>query len=149
MIKGIITDHNIPEGYLVFDTLPTIGIFYSSDSRNGTDVKTCVKELPDFEEVYNYFLECKTFSFIFHKKLDICLSLFYQPYFDEFYKKVKQSYLKISTFKKKYLIKHMLKYFSGIWMIEAEIIPQTAKDYYLEKDIYNKSKELLELLKNN
>lgn len=151
MINGIITDDNVPEGYVCFDTIPTIGIFYCSDVRNGTGVKTCIKDLLEFEEVYKHFLNCKIIPFFRNKQLDICLSLFYKPYFDNFYERMKQDYDRISVSKKKYLVKYMLMYladdiqYEGI--VNSNLIDKNLRDYYIEKDIYVKSKELLRAIK--
>ncbi len=151
MINGIITDNNVPEGYVCFDTIPSIGIFYCSDVRNGTVVKTCVKDLPEFAEVYKHFVDCKIVSFFRNKQLDICLSLFYKPYFDDFYERMKQDYSRISVSKKKYLVKNMLMYLADDIQYESivnrDMIDKSVRDYYIEKGIYVKSKELLGLMK--
>lgn len=151
MINGIITDYNVPKGYECFDTIPTIGMHYSSDIRNGTDVKTCVESMPEFEEVYKLFLDCKIFPIFRNKKLDICLSLFYKPFFDEFYEKFKQDYRNISASKKKFLAKYLLTYLSSEVhykiIVEESFLGKEKRDYYIEKDIYVKSKELLKLIK--
>ena len=151
MINGIITDNNVPEGYVCFDTIPTIGIFYCSDVRNGTGVKTYVKDLPEFETVYKHFINCKIVPFFRNKQLDICVSLFYMPYFDVFYERIKQEHDRISLSKKKYLVKYMLMYLADDMQYESivcrNLIDKNLRDYYIEKDIYVKSKELLKLIK--
>ncbi|MDE7105618.1 MAG: hypothetical protein K2O22_00455, partial [Anaeroplasmataceae bacterium] len=76
---------------------------------------------------------------------------FYRPYFNEFYEKIKACSNQMRIAKKKYLIKHMLKYLSDDIhyeiIVNRNLINNDLRDYYVEKDIYAKSKELLELLK--
>lgn len=150
MINGIITDDHAPTGYVCFDTIPTIGIFYCSDVQNGSRVKTYIKDLPEFEEVYRHFINCKIVPFYRNKQLDICLSLFYKPYFDNFYYKIKKSFNKISYIKKEYLKKYMLNYLADDMRYEAivnrKLIDESLKAYYIEKNIYSRSKELLKLI---
>ena len=83
--------------------------------------------------------------------MDICLSLFYKPYFDDFYERMKQDYSRISVSKKKYLVKNMLMYLADDIQYESivnrDMIDKNVRDYYIEKGIYVKSKELLGLMK--
>ena len=87
-----------------------------------------------------------------NKNLDICLSLFYDPYFNEFYNKIKQCYFQIGTRKKKYLIKNMLKYLADDIYYKIIVVMNAYGDrlsnYYIKKGIYAKSKELLRLIDN-
>lgn len=83
-------------------------------------------------------------------QLDICLSLFYQPYFIEFYEYVKLKKDTITANKKKFIIKNMLEYLADDMqfqiIVERDMIDKSVREYYIQKDIHKKSKELIELL---
>lgn len=87
-----------------------------------------------------------------NKNLDICLSLFYNPYFNEFYNKIKQCYFQMGARKKRYLINNMLKYLADDIHYNDIVVMNLCGDrlsnYYIKKDIYAKSKELLRLIDN-
>lgn len=152
-IEGFITDKKVEDYYIVFNTPGQLGFWYSSDIHSGTNVKTYLKELPPFGDVYNYFMSCRFWGLKFNKQQDICLSLFYDPYFIEFYERLKIDAMNISKNRKRFLMKFLLKYLATlnhhlhIFDVAGEGIEQM-KTLYIEKDMYNKSKELLELLKH-
>lgn len=108
--------------------------------------------MPSFEEVLSTFMNESVKIFRSNKNLDICLSLFYNPYFNEFYNKIKQCYFQIGARKKKYLIKNMLKYLADDIYYKIIVVMNAYGDklsnYYIKKDIYAKSKELLRLIDN-
>lgn len=87
-----------------------------------------------------------------NKTQDICLSLFYNPFFTEFYEKIKANVNGISTNRLNFLKNNMLKYLADDTQYEIivkrnmKFISPWLRNYYIEKDIYNKSKELLELM---
>ncbi len=116
------------------------------------DMFLFLKEMPSFETVFNIFLETPFLFLKFNKRLDICLSLFYKPYFSEFYDKIKNCYEKLSFLKKKYLIKYMLEYFANdiyynVIVTNDSLSDKAERAYYIEKNIWLKSKELLTLIK--
>lgn len=84
--------------------------------------------------------------------MDICLSLFYKPYFDDFYDKIKQCSNQISVAKERHLIKYILKYLADDTQYEIivnrDTIDKSIRAYYIENDIHAKSKELLELIRD-
>lgn len=99
----------------------------------------------------SFLLSTKFPLFKTNKQLDICLTLFFSPYFDEFYKEVLNHSSKIPSRHRKYLTKNLLFWLSSA--VYYNIVYQTyafcdssTKDHFIKKDIYNKSKELIELL---
>lgn len=147
-IEGIFSDEVLSGYPICLDTYGYLGFKHASYIDE--DIKLFLKEMPDFEMVFSVFMN-KPIKLFNNKILDICLSLFYNPYFDEFYDRVKQRFFQISFAKKKYLIKNMLKYLSDDFQYEGivkrNLIDESLRDYYIEKDIYAKSKELLSLIK--
>ncbi len=122
------------------------------DLRDGGNLFLFLKELPTFKTVFDTFIKRPIFFPFFTKRLDICLTLFCKPYFNEFYNEVKNCYKKISFLKKKYLMKYMLGYFGSdihykIVVIDDMVTEKDLKEFFIETDIHNKCKELIELLK--
>lgn len=131
------------------DTYGQLGLKYAT--YRDEHIMLYLKELPDFEMVFNIFMNESMFFLKTKKNIDICLSLFYKPYFDDFYNRIKQCSNQIKITKKKYLIKNMLKYLADDIQYEIivnrNMINNDLRDYYIEKDINVKSKELLSLIK--
>lgn len=150
-INGFFSDKIIEDGYMNFNSLASIGFFYSSDIRNGTNVRVYLKELPKFDVLYDFFLSSNKNIFFRNKNLDICLSLFYDPYFLEFYNRLKSDIeLNIISLKNlKYIKKYMLDYLANPYhfhsIVEENLCGDDLRNYYKEKDLFNKSKELLNL----
>lgn len=148
-IEGMFSGEAVSNYAICIDTYGHLGIKYAS--YKDENIRLLLKAMPDFEMVFSTFLKKPILLLEFNKILDICLSLFYKPYFDEFYERVKQCSDQISVIKKKYLIKQMLKYLADDMQYEIivnrDMIDKSVREYYIEKGIYVKSKELLELIK--
>lgn len=150
-IDGFITDEEIINGdYYVFETPAEIALLYCSDIRCGTEVRTYIRNLPSFDEVYECFINCKRVFIKKNRIRDICLSLFFQPYFSEFYDRVKSDKNILSKYQKKLLKKYLLNHFASEIHCKAimdfDFVRKELKQWYIEKDIYKKSIELLALL---
>lgn len=130
------------------DTYGYLGLKYAS--YKDEHINLLLKEMPDFDKVFSTFINESIMLFKCNMILDICLSLFYKPYFEEFYYKIKQCFNQISCLKKKYLKKNMLSYLADDMQYEIivnrNLIDERLRDYYIEKKIYSKSKELLEII---
>lgn len=148
-IEGIFSGEVLSGYAICLDTYGYLELKYAS--YRDENIKLLLKEMPNFEMVFSIFMNESIRLFKSNKILDICLSLFYKPYFDDFYDRVKQCSIQISVAKKKYLIKNMLKYLADDMQYEIivsrNLIDNSLRDYYIEKDIYVKSKELLRLIK--
>lgn len=152
VINGFITDKALKEkDYEVFMTPGEIGFFYSSDVRNGFEVRTYIKDLPSFEQVFDYFLSCKKTILKRNMMQDVCLSLFFHPYFSEFYEKIKANYKALSNDRKKTIKKYLLSDLSNeehyIGIMNYDVGGPMLKQWYCDKDVFKKSKELVEILK--
>lgn len=150
-IKGTFSSENLFE-FKQFLVYPKIGERYMSAEKfiKGTgELYLYIKEVPSFEKVYNTFMRQRTPFCGFNKQQDICLSLFFDPYFDEFYEKIGQVYGEIGINRKKYLIKHFLSFLSDEVTLKIFLfVDSKYKEHYLKKDMFNKSKKLLNLLSN-
>lgn len=148
-IKGIFSSELLSDYAICLDTYGQLGLKYAS--YKDENIKLFLKEMPNFEMVFNVFMNESIIAFKSNKILDICLSLFYKPFFDDFYNKVKQHSIQIAVAKKKYLIRNMLKYLADDMhyeiIVSRNLIDNSLRDYYIEKDIYIKSNELLKLIK--
>lgn len=148
-INGKITDKIMTDDYLSFECMAQIGFNYSSDVRSGTNVRTYIKAMPTFSEVYDCFMNSKIILNLRNKQVDICLSLFYDPYFYEICSKIKAD-KNISTKKAKYLIKHLLTYLANPYhykaIVDEGLCGEQIREFYIKNDFYNKSKELIALL---
>jgi hypothetical protein len=152
-IKGFITDKEVFGDYIVFDVFGYLGFWYSSDIHNGTDVKVYLEEKLSFDDVYSNFMKYRFWGLKFNKKQDICLSLFYNPYFTEFYERVKKDILMISKNRLRFIKCFLLKYLADSTYlqdaVENGMVSELTKNYCIEKDIFNRSKELLSLIAIN
>jgi len=150
-------DESKSDEYLVFHTFGSMEIKYSHynefDEKTYKNPQLYMRVLPSFEEVYESFVSLSKFPFVHGKAKDVCLSLLYNPYFEEFYDKMKKEFRNLSWYQKKLLENHMLKYLADrvqygmIVELNANFFPST-REYYVKKDIYNKSRELLSIFKS-
>lgn len=153
-IEGIFSCDTLNDYPICLDTYGYLGLKYTKNlmEDDDKDMYLFLKKLPGFEEVFSTFMNESVKIFRSNKNLDICLSLFYDPYFDKFYNKIKQCYFQIGARKKKYLIKNMLKYLADDIYYKIIVVMNAYGDklsnYYIKKDIYAKSKELLRLIDN-
>ena len=153
-IEGTFSCDILSKYPICLDTYGYLGLKYTKNlmEDDDKDMYLFLKKLPNFEEVFSTFMNESVKIFRSNKNLDICLSLFYDPYFDEFYNKIKQCYFQIGARKKKYLIKNMLKYLADDIYYKIIVVMNAYGDmlsnYYIKKDIYAKSKELLRLIDN-
>lgn len=160
-IEGLISDQvdeKSSEKYIVFHTYGSLSRKYSHynefDEKTYKNPHLYVPSLPPFEEVYKSFVSLSRFPFIHGKAKDVCLSLFYNPYFDEFYGKMKREVHNLSWYQKVFLKNHMLKYLANrvqyemIVKLKANVFP-SRREHYVKKDIYEKSNELLKIIGTN
>ncbi|MDD4125232.1 MAG: hypothetical protein PHW77_05875 [Eubacteriales bacterium] len=150
ILEGFFSDKHIDNGFIKLDTCLKIGLAYISAENfvlGNADVYLYIKEMPDFEDVYNYFMTCKTKCLKLNKKQDICLSLLYNPYFDKFYYKLKDEMNNLSNsrlkFLKKYLIADLADPIINKSIIDYDMTPN---EYLVKHDIFNRSNELLKLI---
>jgi hypothetical protein len=149
-IEGFFSDKIIENDLMKYNTCLRIGLAYVSADNfvlgNG-DVYLYLKKLPSFDEVYNYFMSCKVFALKLNKQQDMCLSLLYNPYFEEFYNKLIIDIEELPNNRLKFLKKYLLTDLAD--SIQNKIIMDynmSAKEYYIKHDIFNKSNELLKLI---
>ena len=109
VIDGFISDKVIEGEYIVLTTYSKLGFAYSISYRDAVS-QVFLKKLPSFMEVYNYFMSCKSQLLKINKSQDICLSLFYNPYFSEFYSKLKTDIGNISKNRLKAIRRLLLAY---------------------------------------
>lgn len=150
-IEGTFSNENI-FGYKRFLVYPKIGERYMAAEKfvKGIgELYLYIKEVPSFETVYNKFMSQKIPCLGISKQQDICLSLFYDPYFDNFYKKVEQFYGGIANNRKKFLMKYFLTFLADEATLKMFLETDSKdKENYFRKDMFNKSKQLLNLLSN-
>lgn len=150
-IEGTFSNENL-FGYKQFLVYPKIGERYMSAEKfvKGIgELYLYIKEVPSFETVYNKFMSQKIPCLGISKQQDICLSLFYDPYFDNVYKKVEQFHGEMANNRKKFLIKYFLKFLADESTFKMFLESDSKeKENYFQKDMFNKSKQLLNLLSN-
>lgn len=153
-IEGTFSCDILSKYPICLDTYGYLGLKYTKNlmEDDDKDMYLFLKKLPNFEEVFSTFMNESVKIFRSNKNLDICLSLFYDPYFNEFYNKIKQCYFQMGARKKRYLINNMLKYLADDIHYNDIVVMNLCGDrlsnYYIKKDIYAKSKELLRLIDN-
>jgi hypothetical protein len=135
---------------LCFETFGKLGFAYST--YRDSVPKVYLYELPAFNAVYQYFMSCRSCLLNLNKNQDICLSLFYNPYFDEFYTKLKTDVgmEKVSNNRLKFLKRYLLTYLADLIQNKIAMNYETgAKEHYIKHDIFNRSSELLKLINSN
>lgn len=147
-IDGFIADTEIAGEYIVLDLYGKLGFSYSV-SYIDSNPKLYLKSMPSFDEVYANFMSHKICFLKINLQQDMCLSLFYNPYFEEFYDRVKTDIMKISKNRLKFLRKYLLAYLADPIQFKAKMYYNTPeKKYFIEHNIYDKSKELIDLINN-
>lgn len=156
-IAGIISDQideNNSREYIVFHTYRKMMTKYSHydefDSKTYKEPQLYIKELPSFDETYELFLSYNSFNLTKNIAQDICLSLFFNPYFEEIYDKIRKNYKSIPKDRLRCLTKNLFECLADPAqyqiIVEFNVFDKTPRNYYAEKDIFNKSKELLKLI---
>ena len=149
-IDGIFSGKTLSNYDICIDTYGYLGLKYSSYIDE--NVKLFLKKIPAFETVFDAFINEPIFMFKSNKNIDICLSLFYKPYFDEFYYRIIQNIGQLSVKKRKYLLKNMLDFLANDTqheiIVNRNMINKSVRDYYIKKNIYTRSKELISLIKS-
>lgn len=148
-IEGGFFEQSPGEDFNRFRAFPKIGADYVSSKNfllgiGGVDLY--VRKVPPFEVIYNYFM---SFTALKSKKQqDICVSLFYDPYFNEFYETLKKNCAIISKNRKIFLLKNFLLWITApsTYVLFDKFMDNDAKEYYFKNNIFNKSKELVSLL---
>lgn len=146
VIDGYISDKHENKKDIIYDTYGKLGFAYST--FRDSNPKVYLKSLPSFESIYNYFMSCRICFLKLNKQQDLCLSLFYNPYFDAFYNRLKKDIKNIVENRKTFLKKYLLSYLADPNYYKAIIdFNMDSKDYYLTHAVYERSNELLLLLK--
>lgn len=150
-IEGVFSSESLHKYPVVLEPLASVSITYGNILDDETKLR--LSTMPCFDEVMQCFIAARTPVAIKSLQLDICLSLFYNPYFSEFYEYIKADGSIKSIFgarKIKYMISRMLNYLSDDIYYEMIVtrngIDDKTRDYYIKNDIWQKSKELLKLL---
>ena len=146
MIEGVITDL-VPKGEynIELETYGTLGFAYASYMDSSP--KLYLKTLPSFNECINYFLSASAPFLKINKKQDICLSLFYNPYFNELYTIVKEQGRQFPKGRKKFLIKYLLSYLADPIWLKLTFVDEI-REHFLKYNSFNRSQEMIDILKS-
>ncbi|MDR3293370.1 MAG: hypothetical protein LBT20_04615 [Clostridiales bacterium] len=149
-IEGFISDKEIKDdGYIVLKIiLGKLGYAYSV-SYMDAEPKIYLKSMPSFEDVYSYFMSCRAWLLKINKLQDICLSLLFDPYFNELYERLKSDIDNIHPNRLRFLRKQLLEYLAN--PINHKRHTYGDAEYsdtkiYLENDMYNRSNEVLKII---
>lgn len=146
MIEGVITDL-VPKGEynIELETYGTLGFAYASYMDSSP--KLYLKTLPSFNECINYFLSASAPFLKINKRQDICLSLFYNPYFNELYTIVKKQGRQFPKGRKKFLIKYLLSYLADPIWLKLTFVDEI-REHFLKYNSFNRSQEMIDILKS-
>ena len=146
MIEGVITDL-VPKGEynIELETYGILGFAYASYMDSSP--KLYLKTLPSFNECINYFLSASAPFLKINKKQDICLSLFYNPYFNELYTIVKEQGRQFPKGRKKFLIKYLLSYLADPIWLKLTFVDEI-REHFLKYNSFNRSQEMIDILKS-
>ena len=109
--------------------------------------KLYLKTLPSFNECINYFLSASAPFLKINKRQDICLSLFYNPYFNELYTIVKEQGRQFPKGRKKFLIKYLLSYLADPIWLKLTFVDEI-REHFLKYNSFNRSQEMIDILKS-
>lgn len=145
MIEGVITDL-VPKGKydIELETYGILGFVYASYMDSSP--KLYLKTLPSFNECVDYFLHASAPFLKINKRQDICLSLFYNPYFNELYTIVKEQGRQFPKGRKKFLIKYLLSYLADPIWLKLTFVDEI-REHFLKYNSFNRSQEMIEILK--
>lgn len=148
-ISGFISDKKVEGDFIIFDTFGSLGFSYST--YRDSNPRVYLDKLPDFEVIYKCFMSFKTPMLKMNRIQDICLSLFYNPYFSEFYHRIKLESNVIPFHRKRFLKKYLLKYLADsttkqIIVDQNIVTDQKNRELYINQNMYIRSRELIQLL---
>lgn len=147
-IEGVFSGDELDDYPVCLNTYGQMGLKYAKYPDENVHLN--LKEIPVFEKVLDLYIKDSGAIFKNHKILDICLSLFYQPYFGELYSNIMQYGNQFSKRGKKYLIQNMLNYLADDMqyeiIVKRDMIDHNVREYYIQKGIYEKSKEMIKIL---
>ena len=147
-IEGFISDKIIKDKYVIVETyIGKVGFAYST--YMDSEPKIYLRNMPSFEDVYEYFMSHRSCLLKINKRHDICFSLLFYPYFDKLYEKIKNDISNIPRNRLRFLAKYLLNTLADpihYKIATQEDMEECYRVYYIENDVYNKSKELLKLI---
>ncbi len=103
-IEGVFSGDELDDYPVCLNTYGQMGLKYAKNLDENVHLN--LKEIPVFESILDVYIKESGAVFKNHKILDICLSLFYQPYFEELYSNIMQYGNQFSKRGKKYLIQN-------------------------------------------
>ena len=109
-IEGLFSSEQLKQYPVVLEPLASVSITYGNIYDE--EKKLRLKIMPDFNMVMECFIKTRV-PIIKSLQLDICLSLFFNPYFNSFYEYIisKDDCKNIfNKYKRNYLIKRMLNF---------------------------------------
>lgn len=147
-IEGVFSGDELDDYPVCLNTYGQMGLKYAKNLDENVHLN--LKEIPVFESILDVYIKESGAVFKNHKILDICLSLFYLPYFEELYSNIMQYGNQFSKRGKKYLIQNMLNYLADDMqyeiIVKRDMIDHNVREYYIQKGIYEKSKEMIKIL---
>lgn len=148
MIKGTISEKKVNNKSITYSLAGSIANKYST--YRDSIPKIHLFEDYSFEYVYSNLFNSNPFKLCFGVKKDILISLCFNPYFNEFYKVIKENNSTLTYLQKRLIYNGFLKYYS---LKSTNMLMQTEKDLaekdiqkiYLKYSAYDKCNELIDL----
>ena len=142
---------NGKEGYLSYPVLASIG-FSTRQHYRDSEPHVFLPKTVSFEDLWKIFLKKKTLilnigQIRFCEIIDCCISLFYNPFFPDFYQKFKTDYNTISKRKIRIIYKHLLRYLVNLKdrFVFGDVLV-SGYTFYQENSVYTKCNELINLI---
>ena len=145
-----------PAGFVSYPVAALIGRRY--ETRLESNVRVYAPAGTDFNEVW-YAFSVGRVGFLdlglirYRKMMDCCLSLLYQPFFDDLYRQIKNAIGGIPKRKRKTIEKKILRFYVDpkrlaiVKLLTERGAPVAGYDFFEEHGVYEKSKELLDLIR--
>ena len=145
-----------PAGFVSYPVAALIGRRY--ETRFESNVRVYAPAGIDFNEVW-YAFSVGRVGFLdlglirYRKMMDCCLSLLYQPFFDDLYLQIKNAIGGIPKRKRKTIEKKILRFYVDpkrlaiVKLLTERGVPVAGYDFFEEHGVYEKSKELIDLIR--
>jgi hypothetical protein len=152
MINGKISEFHLDRSVAVFSMAGTLASKYSS--YRDSIPRIYLYENYSFEYVYSSFLKLHPIKSLFGINKDIIISMCFNPYFSQFYSRIKDDYKIVSDAQKKMLYNGFLRHYSLkstklLFESDETLIEKDIQEIYVQNSAYNKCNELIDILNLN
>jgi hypothetical protein len=148
MFKGKISEEKLLNKSFVYSLSGTLAYKYST--YRDSVPKIYLENKYSFDYIYTELFEKKSKLYSFGSKKDILISMCFNPYFEDFYERVKKNHQSISKRQKRMLYNGFLKHYSLestmlLMHNEIDLVEKDIQKIYVDCKAYKRCNELITL----